>query len=307
MTITVRTWCLGWLVALPLALAACGSAVGGGGGGGLPPGVVSEFQGKLSDVSAPVVVAPRYATLFFLHAFGTPPKSATSSGPTPPGGLLLDIDPVAGTVGINRASDVFPIDFDDDSQVFDSGFGMGPGSSKHATMLIPGSASGFHYTSYGVWQKTVAGCFFSACVFNFTADAFYFGSPTPSSGMPGAGQATFNGTMLGFHSPVSGSVYRLSGDATLVVDFGAKTVIGSFGNISTIPLLGSVGLSGFNDILIAATISGGSLSGTVTGGAGGSGPIEGDFFGPAASEVGGVFRMTGASAGDTVGAFAAKQ
>ena len=306
MTITVRTWCLGWLVALPLALAACGSAVGGG-GGGLPPGVVSEFQGKLSDVSAPVVVAPRYATLFFLHAFGTPPKSATSSGPTPPGGLLLDIDPVAGTVGIDRAGDVFPIDFDDDSQVFDSGFGMGPGSSKHATMLIPGSASGFHYTSYGVWQKTVAGCFFSACVFNFTADAFYFGSPTPSSGMPGAGQATFNGTMLGFHSPVSGSVYRLSGDATLVVDFGAKTVIGSFGNISTIPLLGSVGLSGFNDILIAATISGGSLSGTVTGGAGGSGPIEGDFFGPAASEVGGVFRMTGASAGDTVGAFAAKQ
>ena len=303
MMITARTWCLGWLVALPLALAACGSAVGGG-GGGLPPGVVSEFQGKLSDVSAPVVVAPRYATLFFLHAFGTPPVPATSSGPTPPGGLLLDIDPVAGTVGINRASDVFPIDFDDDSQVFDSGFGMGPGSSKHATMLIPGSASGFHYTSYGVWQHPVAGCLFSACFFNFIADVFYFGSPTPSSGMPVAGQAVFNGTMIGYHSPVSGEVYQLRGAATLVADFGAKTVTGSFSDISTFPFF-SLGLSGLDDILITATISGGSLSGTVTGGAGGSGPIEGDFFGPVASEVGGVFRMTGA--GDTVGAFAAKQ
>jgi len=305
MTIAARTWCSGWLVALPLALAACGSTGGGGGGGGLPPGVVSEFQGKLSDVSAPVTVAPRYATLSFAHTLGTPPVPATSSGPTPPGGLLLDIDPVAGTVGINRAGDVFPIDFDDDSQVFDSGFGMGPGSSKHATMLIPGSASGFDYTSYGVWQEPVAGCLLSACFFNFTADAFYFGSPTPSSGMPGAGQAIFNGTMLGYHSPVAGSVYRLSSDATLVADFGAKTVTGSFSDISTIPLLGSVGLSGFDDILITATISGGSLSGTVTGGAGGSGTIACDFFGPAASEVGGVFRMTGA--GDTVGAFAAKQ
>ncbi len=43
----------------------------------------------------------------------------------------------------------------------------------------------------------------------------------------------------------------------------------------------------------------------MTGGAGGTGTIDGRFFGPSAQELGGTFRMTGN--GHTIGAFAAKR
>jgi hypothetical protein len=322
MTIIARAWCLGWLAALPLALAACG---GGGGGGGSEIGssaAVTEFQGKLSDVSAPVTVAPRYAHMQFEGVEsieGFPPgvggnsPPTRSGGPIPPGGLLLEIDPVAGIVGINRTvydnwtPQDFSIDFDDDSQAFAvDHINYNVYQTQRAKMLVPGAASGYDYTSYGVWNRANTFCL-GLCESSFFADVFYFGSPTSSSQMPSSGQAIFNGTMEGFYS-LSPTAVSLSGDATLAVNFGARTLIGSFHDISTGRVGGNLptgDVSGFNDIFINAQISGGSLSGTVTGGAGGSGTIEGDFFGPAASEVGGVFRMTGA--GDTVGAFAAKQ
>lgn len=278
-----------------------GGDSGGGGGGGVAP--VTQFSGPLTDIDDPVAVAPRYTHLQFDGA----QTATTSSGPRPPGDLVIEIDPDAGIVGITRLGDTtdFAIDFDNDSQVFDSGFVASPPSTNHrATMLIPGNASDYLYTSYGVWARDITSCLFGTCGSSFFADAFYFGSPTQGSGTPIDGQAVFDGTMHGYYSPVTQSAVALSGDATLNVDFGAKTVTGSFHNISTSTILGP-GVGTFNDIAIDASISGSSLTGTVTGGPGATGPISGDFFGPAAAELGGVFQMTGN--GHTIGAFAAQQ
>jgi hypothetical protein len=286
-------------------LAGC---AGGGGGGGdsddASGGVVTGFEGPLTEISSPVTVAPRHANLRFDGV-----QTATeSSGPSGPSDfLLLHIDPGNSTVGIERFARTreFLIDFDDDTQVFAfaTAFEERP-RDVNAKMLIPGAASGFLYTSYGIWDDSLTTCFLSTCGSSFFADAFFFGSPTRSSAMPRSGSATFNGTMDGYHSRFTQDVVALEGDATLVADFGAGSVNGSFHNIATRPILGP-GVDTFNDIQISAAISGGALNGTVVGGAGGSGPIEGHFFGPAAEEVGGVFRMTGN--GHTIGAFAARR
>lgn len=291
-----------------LAIIGLVSACGGSGGGGpfdpgwVPaPGTVTDFQGPLTDVSSSVTVAPRYSHI----GFDGPQSTTTSRGPSDPGGLALEIDPGAGTVTRNLGSQspVLQIDFDDDTQVFDSDSVLFYGFTHRGTILIPGTASGFQHVSYGVWSEDITSCVLSSCGSEFYGDAFYFGWPTGSSGMPGSGQATYTGTMRGYHSPYSQSAVSISGDATLVADFTNRDLTGSFHNITTSTILGS-GVSGFADIQIAANISGGELNGTVTG-AGGSGTIDGRFFGPSAQELGGTFRMTGN--GHTIGAFAAKQ
>lgn len=296
-----RTCSVALLLLLPAALAACGGSGTGSGaadGPDLPAGVVTGFRGKLSEVSNPVEVAPRYAKLEFTHV----QEPTTSTGPNAPdSAFILDIDPQAGTVN------GYALDFDDDSQAFDSDFiWENLGLSRYrAKMLIPGAASGYDYTSYGVWSHDITVCFIFTCGSEFYASVFAFGSPTGAAGMPTTGSATFNGTMDGYYSYQTQYAAAIHGDATLTADFGAKTVTGAFHDITATAILGSAP-DVFPAIDINAQISGGTISGTVSGGmAGSQGTLAGDFFGPGAAEMGGVFQMTGY--GDTVGAFAAKQ
>jgi len=289
------------IVSFTLTLAACSG--GGGGGSDLASGVVTDFSKPLTEISSPVAVAPRHATL----SFGGVQSATKSSGPNDPSPyFLLHIDPEDGSVGVERRGRTrkFSIDFDNDTQAFDVAtiFEELP---RHvsAKMLIPGDASGFLYTSYGVWNEHLTSCFFSTCGSSFFADAFYFGSPTRDSAMPRSGSATFNGTMDGYHSRFTQDVTALTGDATLVANFGSGAVNGSFHDITARPILGE-GVDSFGDIQVSASISGNELRGTVAGG-GGRGRINGQFFGPSAREVGGAFRMTGN--GQTIGSFAAKR
>lgn len=292
-----------WLSILLLTLAACGG--GGGGGGGADSnrfGAGIPLNGRLSDIAQPVSVTPGYAHLQFDHV--QQPTTSSISGPGS-GGLRLDIDPVAGTVGINAANTAFSIDFDDDSVAFASASSGSSLTTRYsAAMLIPGQASGYHYSSYGVWNRRITSCFLFTCGSQFYADAFYFGTPTDPSSLPASGTATFNGTMRGYHSRFSQAAAAISADATLTADFGADTVTGSFHDIQVTTLLGSPPPI-FNDIHISAQIDGSDISGTVTGGAGGSGTIMAGFFGPNGEEMSGAFRMTGT--GDTIGSFAARQ
>jgi hypothetical protein len=262
------------------------------------------LSGLLSDVSQPVSVAPGYAHVQFDGV-----QSATTSSISEPAsnGLTLNIDPTAGTVGINSAFTTFSIDFDDDSQAFASatdGTNIFSGKRQRATILIPGQTSGYHYASYGVWNRSITSCFLSTCGSSFYADAFYFGTPTRPSDLPDSGQATFNGTMQGYYSARTQAAASIAGDATLTADFGANTVTGSFHDIQVSQILGPAPLV-FGDIHINAEVTGDGITGTVFGGAGGNGTLTAAFFGPSGEEMAGVFRMTGA--GDTIGAFAAKQ
>jgi hypothetical protein len=280
------------LTALIPLLAACGV-----GGDGPPSGAVTTFEDKLSDVAQPVSVRPRYAHLQF--GGGT---AAQSSGPNAPGAeMQLDIDPTAGTITfdtVNILPQTLPIDFDDDSQTI--AFAADP--NHWVEMLIPGQASGYEYTSYGAWAWFVRGTPLSFAA--FVSDAFYFGTPTGGAQMPD-GSATFEGTMRGFHTAPGGNASLLRGDATLNANFDAHTVTGSFHDISDVPVVGAP-LAGFSDISVDAQISGGAFTGRVIG-SGAIGTLRGDFFGPGAAEMGGVFSMTGLDGGKTIGAFAAKQ
>lgn len=125
---------------------------------------------------------------------------------------------------------------------------------------------------------------------------YAFGDITPTSGsnaVPASGKATYSG--LSLLSNMGGGAW-LQGTSKFDVDFGRKTIEG---NINSFPY--NVALSG--------KISGASFSGEKNGV-----EMQGNFYGPNAAELGGVFKGTvidQSPVGDSIntfsGAFGAKK
>ena len=115
-----------------------------------------------------------------------------------------------------------------------------------------------------------------------TNDVFSMGQVTTN--MPTTGTAVYNGLSLGSHT---GDVYG-EGTSRFNVDFGAKTISGTVSNAAY-----SADLRG--------TISGASFSGTHNGV-----NMSGNFYGPNAAELGGVYNGT-SNGRSVVGSFGAKR
>lgn len=166
--------------------------------------------------------------------------------------------------------------------------------------------SGLQHTTYGFWELERFDPFGDLAALRATA--FAFGYRTPQDSIPSGGSATYSGRMDGRYTDGLVSATPLTGSFTLTADFTTRRFDGS---VTGLDLAGN----GFRDILLAGSLPAGAyLTGTATtapAAAGQAGPdmagtFLGDFYGPAAVEVGGVLQLEGGG-GQLVGALAGRR
>jgi hypothetical protein len=157
------------------------------------------------------------------------------------------------------------------------------------------------YVQYGHWRRSSL-----ASGVTSTNDTYVvFGSRTPAASMP-TGGATYTTHLDGTYVN-NGGVYAVGGAGSLSANFTAGTISydatlagireGGGTNIAFGTLTGSGSLS----------LGGASFSGTgVKNGSGYKLDVNGHFYGPAAQEIGGIFRLTGNN-GNGTGALVGKQ
>lgn len=158
------------------------------------------------------------------------------------------------------------------------------------------------HVQYGHWRRSS-----TASGVTSTNDTYVvFGARTPGAAMPTTGGATYTTHLDGTYVNKNG-VYAVSGTGGLSADFVTRTISydatlagireGGGTNIAFGTLTGSGSLS----------TAGASFNGTgTTNGSGYKLDVNGHFYGPAAQEVGGIFRLTGNN-GNGTGALVGKQ
>jgi hypothetical protein len=162
------------------------------------------------------------------------------------------------------------------------------------------------YTGYGQWRRTGTPAYGTGTAVNDTY--FVYGLKTPSASMPTTGGASYTTALDGTYANKTG-VYAITGTGNLAADWGARsltysaTLAGSREGDSAAlaglgALTGGIGTIGSRGSSFQSRTS-------ATGG-GYSLGVMGYFFGPAANEVGGVFRLTG-NGGNGQGAMVGKQ
>ena len=233
------------------------------------------------------------------------PKSSASARST---NYRIKINPNAKTVEIFNSgfSKAFfsNIDFTngDTTFAFSTSF---PSITERQNLkiVLPGSlASNLDYASYGVWGHRIDSLFFTT----FYGEALSFGVLTTANHMPTAGTATYNGFMDGYYANVLNEVWDLTGSVNLIAKFATAEITGEVNNISATRIIGPPGFFNFGNIAINGAIAGDTFSGTASS-SGLSGVTFGQFYGPNADEVGGVFQMSNGRGAEAVGAFAAGQ
>lgn len=207
---------------------------------------------------------------------------------TPQGGVSLDRNAGATFTcedgicdGFNATSEVVVID-------------------PNATAPI---ATGWNYQTFGVWNKAISST-------EFQVGAFSIGSPTPASAVPLTGFATFVGLATGFYVANDQTPYVTAARMNADVNFGARSI--GFSTSDTVrvdfatatPTLDpGLNLSGTFTYSAGTNQFAGSLTtqNTLLSGSG-----TGQFYGPSAQELGGVYSLTG-SGGSMLGAFGGKR
>jgi hypothetical protein len=166
------------------------------------------------------------------------------------------------------------------------------------------SALGWNYQSFGVWDQH------NASSASYVTSRSY-GVATPASSVPTTGNATFSGKLGGLYVSPTGQGSIASADVSVNANFSARSLsFASAGTTTTQDLKASAAAPNLN-LSGTLTYSPGSngFSGVLTN-AGGtmSGPSKGQFYGPAAQEIGGVFAVKSATTVETfTGGFGGKR
>jgi hypothetical protein len=176
---------------------------------------------------------------------------------------------------------------------------IGAANSTSTTLLSDPMSHGWDYQSFGVWKP--------AWITQGTFGTFSVGAPTAGSAIPGTGNANFTGKVIGSYVSGTGVGNAVLANLTVNVDFSSQSL--AFNTTSTLTSLDwktftqNDGLNLSGNLSYSPGTNGftGDLS-TVSGLAGQS---SGQFYGPAAEELGGVFFLQGN--GETyTGAYGAK-
>ena len=165
-------------------------------------------------------------------------------------------------------------------------------------------ALGWNYQSFGVWDQH------NASSASYVISRSY-GAATPASSVPTAGNATFSGKLGGLYVSATGQGSIASADLSVNANFSARSLnFASAGTTTTQDFKTSTAAPHLN-LSGTLTYSPGSnaFSGTLTNAAGTmSGPSKGQFYGPAAQEIGGVFAVKSATTVETfTGGFGGKR
>lgn len=290
-----------------LGLTACGGGGGTASAGSTPPSPAPTEPAKNSNLTATQVsesYANRGAKLGFTAVKGTGQVDGRPAG----GGTSL-------TVAYDAAAQSYTITGDGQSQTFRpadidsaaSGAAVAfyarsaAGTTDSLALFKPGAANptiALTYVSYGAWQRTVE----QGTTIAATQRFFVYGVPTAASAMPTSGTASYATTLDGFMANDTG-LYSLTGASSFTADFSAGTV-----NVSLAPVgteISTHAVRSFGTLTGNGTLTAASSSfASDLAGSGYSGSINGQFFGPGAAEMGGVFTFgnaTGAATGVIVG------
>lgn len=277
--------------AAPLALAGCG---GGSGGPAGPGGGANNFTKFPLVANTPTKLAGKGREA----SFGGTGVGAFAQGDVS-ADVTTDADNDVTSLSLKTASNG-TMTWNESNSWLESGFGdrLLIGDSKDGNRIIgagnPASVDNkFEYQTYGGWMDEGTG----------KVGVFSVGSQTASTDVPTTGNATFKGTAGGIYHNGVDDPQTMSADAELEVDFAnAKADFKTTNSMLETGLESGLDMTA-NDLAIA----GGSFSGAVGTTNGMSGDVDGRFYGPGASEVGGTFVLTGGSATMIGGYGAVKQ
>jgi hypothetical protein len=166
--------------------------------------------------------------------------------------------------------------------------------------------SGLDYTTYGIWEYNTYDN--SGALLTTRATAVAFGFATVAKDMPNTGMATYNGRMDGSFSDTLAPNQAVNGAVSLVADFQTTDISVNFTGVTVggqafrdLSGTGSITnntfvdtknrfIGGFNGTLATDPIQPGQIGPDM------HGSLQGNFYGPSANEIGGVFEMEGGSA-----------
>lgn len=164
---------------------------------------------------------------------------------------------------------------------------------------------GWDYQSFGAWSDTSFP--------SMSAKALSFGAPSPASAVPTAGSAEFLGKLAGMYVSPVGSGFAVGADVRVSADFSRRSL--TLSSARTIATRGPQGVTSETvpQLNLSGTLTYAAASNTFSGtlaNAGGTmtGTSKGQFYGPAAQELGGVFALKSGTSRETfVGAYGAKR
>lgn len=291
------------VVAASLLLNACGG--GGGGGGGVLPaftswsavqpgstvvatGVSQETTytydpagGQVVDVGAPSPVSTASTVTMAFDSAGDLSKF-TLLTPTSKLDLGAFVDLGAGVIVAANSSD--------------------PNLITEVALIADPYYLGYEYQSFGIWETQVTST-------DAVGGVFSVGAPTAGSAIPTTGAASFAGNLAGSYIDPDGLLWFAFAEVSVDANFVTRTLSFNSELTSITDLLTTdiarpdLNLSG------ALTYQPGvnAFTGPVTSGGGLTGSSTGQFYGPSAQELGGVFFLRGSGVESYGGAYGAVQ
>jgi len=184
---------------------------------------------------------------------------------------------------------------------------VSPFTSTNASkveLIAKQAAQKWDYQSFGVWNDSTNSSY-------RTISPMSFGTATPASAVPTAGSAVFTGKLAGFYVAPDGQGSIATADLAVNANFSERSLSFSSSNsritrdLATATAAPNLNLSG--TLTYAPGTNG--FSGTLTN-AGGtmSGSSKGQFYGPTANELGGVFSVNSPKTVETfTGAYGGKR
>jgi hypothetical protein len=311
-------------LALALVLSACG---GGGGGGGSSGGgvVVTPFTGfSYLQPNTTVFAAAAYSTDVTYNSNIVNGYVTSKSAPTVTSGTAGSTSGVGATETLNGSTLATSLNITSGAGT-NATWSISAGDSltnvtrntstvavyalnaarTNEALYVYGPGMGWSYQTYGIWitgEGTGAG----------NAGAMSVGAISPASGIPTTGTATFTGTSGGVYVAASGQPFLTLSDMTAATNFGTRQI--TFNTTNTIiSAFNGSGASAQTGLDLSGTLaySAGtnSFNGTVTtANSALTGSAFGKFYGPSATEVGGIYNVTAGSGLQSMsGAFGGKR
>ena len=167
-----------------------------------------------------------------------------------------------------------------------------------AAVAPAAAALGHQYQSFGVWNERIDASRGQITVWSQ-------GQPTPAQAIPASGIATFQGKLSGAYVSAAGIGGTAASDLKVSADFGARSLgFASSGTTMNGAAAPNLDLRG----TLTYAPGQGRFSGNLANASGSlRGSTSGQFYGPRAEELGGVFAATGAGTERFVGAYGAKR
>ena len=136
------------------------------------------------------------------------------------------------------------------------------------------------------------------------------GTPTIGTAIPGSGTATFIGYATGSYVSAAGTGTTVFADLTVDANFGTRSL--AFSTVNTQTSSNWVDFASKPDLNLSGNLAYAAgtnrFTGTVSSVGGLTGDSTGQFYGPNAEELGGVFLLKGSGPVETyAGAYGAKQ